>query len=139
MSQNSYKDLIAWQKGMELVTAIYDATEAFPSNEQFGLVSQLRRAAVSVPSNIAEGKAHYSNRDFVRFLRHARGSLAEIETQVLIAQQRKYLSPAITTKLTQQIDELGRILSGLINSLNKANPTQDSRLRTHDSGLRTSL
>jgi four helix bundle protein len=73
MSQNSYKDLIAWQKGMELVAMIYDATEGFAPHEQFGLVSQLRRAAVSVPSNIAEGKAHYSNRDFVRFLRHARG------------------------------------------------------------------
>jgi len=78
MSQSGYKDLIAWQKAMELVAAIYDRTDRFPSNEQFGLVSQLRRAAVSVPSNIAEGKAHYSNRDFVRFLRHWRGSLAEI-------------------------------------------------------------
>jgi four helix bundle protein len=102
MSQNGYKDLIAWQKGMEPVAAIYDATDRFPSNEQFGLVSQLRRAAVSVPSNIAEGKCHYSNRDFVRFLRHARGSLAEIETQVLIAQQRTYLDPETTTHLTQR-------------------------------------
>jgi four helix bundle protein len=83
MSQG-HKDLIAWQKGMELVTAIYDVTEGFPSHEQFGLMSQLRRAAVSIPSNTAEGKAHFSNRDFVRFLRHARGSLAEIDTQVLI-------------------------------------------------------
>jgi four helix bundle protein len=65
---------------MELVAAIYDVTDGFPSHEMYGLVSQLRRAAVSVPSNIAEGKAHYSNRDFVRFLRHSRGSLAEIET-----------------------------------------------------------
>lgn len=132
MSQSSYKDLIAWQKGMELVAMIYDATECFPPQEQFGLVSQLRRAAVSVPSNIAEGKAHYSNRDFVRFLRHARGSLAEIETQVLIAQQRKYLPAATTTKLTQQLDELGRILSGLINSLKEREPAQDSRLGTQD-------
>jgi four helix bundle protein len=76
---------------MELVAMVYDASERFPSHEQFGLTSQLRRAAVSVPSNIAEGKAHFSNRDFVRFLRHARGSLAEIETQVLIAQQRQCL------------------------------------------------
>jgi four helix bundle protein len=98
MSQNGYKDLIAWQKGMELVAAIYDATD-------------------SVPSNIAEGKCHYSNRDFVRFLRHARGSLAEIETQILIAQQRKYLNTETATNLSQKIDELGRILSGLINSL----------------------
>ncbi|HEX6824317.1 MAG TPA: four helix bundle protein [Candidatus Sulfotelmatobacter sp.] len=112
----SYKDLIAWQKGM-VVAAIYDATEGFPSREQFGLISQLRRAAVSVPSNIAEGKQHYSNRDFVRFLRHSRGSLAQIETQVLIAQQRTYLDKNTATKLTQKIDELSRILSGLISSL----------------------
>lgn len=125
MSQNSYKDLIAWQKGMELVAMIYDATEGFPASEQYGLVSQLRRAAVSVPSNIAEGKAHYSNRDFVRFLRHARGSLAEIETQVLIAHQRKYLTDATMKQLTKKLDELGRILSGLINSLKEHEFTQD--------------
>ena len=87
---SSYRDLIAWQKGMELVAMVYGTTEGFPS-----LVSQLRRAVVSVPSYIAEGKAHYSNRDFVRFLRHARGSLAEIETQALIAEQRKYLPSAV--------------------------------------------
>ena len=132
MSQSSYKDLIAWQKGMELVASLYDATEGFPTNEQFGLTSQLRRAAVSVHSNIAEGKAHYSNRDFVRFLRHARGSIAEIETQILIAQQRKYLSTETTTHLTQRLDELGRILSGLINSLREHEPAQDSGLRTQD-------
>ena len=125
MTQSSYKDLIAWKKGMELVTAIYDATEGFPPREQFGLISQLRRAAVLVPSNIAEGKAHYSNRDFVRFLRHARGSLAEIETQVLIAQQRHFLPADATTKLTQQLDELGRILSGLINSIKDREQTQE--------------
>jgi four helix bundle protein len=125
MSQSSYKDLIAWQKGMELVAMIYDATQTFPSHEQFGLTSQLRRAAVSVPSNIAEGKAHYSNRDFVRFLRHARGSLAEIETQVLISQQRTYLNAETTTRLTQKIDELGRILSGLITSLSDHDRTED--------------
>jgi four helix bundle protein len=136
MSKSSYKDLIAWQKGMELVPAIYDATDGFPSHEQFGLTSQLRRAAISVPSNIAEGKAHYSNRDFVRFLRHARGSLAEIETQVLIAQQRRYASGSTTEKLTQQMDELGRILSGLIHSLcdreGDSQKPQDSGLRTQD-------
>jgi len=131
MGQSSYKDLIAWQKGMELVAAIYEATDGFPPHEQSGLVSQLRRAAVSIPSNIVEGKAHYSNRNFVRFLRHDRGSLAEIETPVLIAQQRKYPSPTTTTVLSQKIDELGRILSGLINSLNS--------LETQDAGLRSKL
>lgn len=132
MSQSSYKDLIAWQNAMELVAMIYDSTEEFPSHEQFGLVSQLHRAAVPVPSNIAEGKAHYSNRDYVRFLRHARGSLAEIETQLLISQQRKYLPATAMTKLTRQIDELSRILSGLINSLNKTERTRDSGLRAQD-------
>jgi four helix bundle protein len=113
----SYRDLIAWKKGMELVKAVYDATDAFPQHEIYGLVSQLRRAAVSVPSNIAEGQAHYTNREFVRFLRHSRGSLAEIETQLLIAQDRGYLSKTDADALIRQTDELGRVLSGLINSL----------------------
>jgi four helix bundle protein len=132
MSQNSYKDLIAWRKGMELVAMVHDASERLPSHEQFGLTSQLRRAAVSVPSNIAEGKAHDSNRDFVRFLRHARGSRAEIETQVLIAQQRQYLPAETTTQLSQRLNELGRILSGLINSLKEQERTRDSGLGTQD-------
>ena len=88
----SYRDLIAWKKAMELVKQIYDVTDSFPQQEMYGLVSQLRRAAVSIPSNIAEGQAHYTNPEFVRFLRHARGSLAEIETQLLIGQQRGYIS-----------------------------------------------
>ncbi len=132
MSKSGYKDLIAWKKGMELVKSIYDATDGFPAHEMYGLVSQLRRAAVSVPSNIAEGKAHYSNRDFVRFLRHARGSLAEIETQILIADQRKYLEGKKTAQFGEQLDELGRILSGLINSLQNRETAQDSRLGAQD-------
>jgi four helix bundle protein len=132
MKQSGYRDLIAWQKGMQLVAAVYDATDGFPAHELYGLVSQLRRAAVSVPSNIAEGKAHYSNRDFVRFLRHARGSLAEIETQILIAETRKYIEAEKVTQLKQQLDELGRILSGLINSLKEHGPAQDSGPGTHD-------
>ena len=117
---------------MELGAMVYDASERLPSHEQFGLTSQLRRTAVSVPSNIAEGKAHCSNRDFVRFLRPARGSLAEIETQVLIAQQRQYLPAETTTQLSQRLDELGRILSGLINSLKEQERTRDSGLGTQD-------
>ena len=132
MTQSSYKDLIAWKKGMELVAAIYDVTDGFPAQETYGLVSQPRRAAVSIPSNIAEGKAHYSNRDFVRFLRHARGSLAEIETQVLIAEQRKYLAAEKAAQFSQQVDELGRILRGLINALQKREAARDSGLGTQD-------
>ena len=115
----SYRDLIAWKKGMQLVGAIYDATDSFPQHEIYGLTSQLRRAAVSIPSNIAEGQAHYTNRDFTRFLRLARGSLAETETQILIAQDRRYLPREHADKLIGQTDELGRVLSGLINSMKK--------------------
>jgi four helix bundle protein len=112
-----YKDLIAWQKAMELVSAVYEATDGFPKREVYSLTDQIRRAAVSIPSNIAEGQAHYSNREFVHFLRHSRGSLAELETQLLIAQRQRYLPDSLTETLIKQADELGRILSGLINSL----------------------
>jgi four helix bundle protein len=112
-----FKDLIAWRKAMDLVNAVYDSTDGFPKRETYSLTDQIRRAAVSIPSNIAEGQAHFSNREFLHFLRHARGSLAELETQLLIGQRRKYLSDADTERLVEQADELGRILSGLINSL----------------------
>jgi four helix bundle protein len=75
-----YKDLIAWQKAMDLVSALYDATEGFPKRKVYSLTDQIRRAAVSVPSNIAEGQARSSPREFCRFLRHSRGSLMELET-----------------------------------------------------------
>jgi len=112
-----YKDLVAWRKAMELVNAIYDATDTFPKRETYSLADQLRRAAVSIPSNIAEGQAHYSHREFLHYLRHARGSLAELETQVLIAQCRNYLAAPQVSDLLRRADELSRILSGLINSL----------------------
>lgn len=112
-----YRDLIAWQKAMDLVASIYDATDAFPKRETYSLTDQMRRAAFSIPSNIAEGQAHYSNREFLHFLRHARGSLAELETQILIAQRREYLDQAQSDDLLKRADELSRILSGLINSL----------------------
>jgi four helix bundle protein len=115
----SYRDLVAWKKAMELVKAIYDATDSFPQHELYGLVGQLRRAAVWIPSNIAEGQAHHTNPEFVRFLRNARGSLAEIETQVLIAQDRGYVPKTIAEDLIRQTDELSRVLSGLITSLKK--------------------
>ena len=83
--RQSYRDLIAWQKAREFARLIYTLTGNFPKNETFGLTMQLRRAAVSIASNIAEGKARYSNKDFVHFLRTARGSLAEAETQVILS------------------------------------------------------
>jgi four helix bundle protein len=78
-----YEDLIVWQKGMEMVKEVYEITRTFPRDEKFGLVSQMRRAAVSVPSNIAEGQARHSTGEFVQFISHAEGSLAELNTQLL--------------------------------------------------------
>lgn len=112
-----YKDLIVWQKAMQLVNSVYDATDAFPKREIYSLTDQLRRAAVSIPSNIAEGQAHYSNREFLHFLRHSRGSLAELETQLLIAQGRNYLTESQTKSILAEAEEVSRILSGLITSL----------------------
>lgn len=112
----SFKNLVAWQKAMNLVVEIYAATEKFPRHELYGLMSQIRRAAVSVPSNIAEGQAHYSKLEFRHFLRHARGSLAELETQILIAQRLKYLEDDVALRLTRMAEEVGRIINGLIAS-----------------------
>ena len=118
----SYRDLVAWQKAMKFVTALYDATRQFPSEERYGITNQLRRAAVSVPSNIAEGQAHFSQREFRHFLRHSRGSLAELETQILIAQRRHYLTESQAAELHKRAHEVGRILSGLLNSLKERIP-----------------
>ena len=95
----SYRDLVAWNKAMELVTEIYRVTKKFPKEELFGLMSQLRRAAVSIPSNIAEGKGRLSKGEFRQFLGNARGSLAEVETQILIAQNLSYLDEPETNRL----------------------------------------
>ncbi len=112
-----YRDLIAWQKGMDLVNRVYELTDRFPKREVYSLTDQIRRAAVSIPSNIAEGQAHFNKGEFLHFLRHARGSLAELETQLLIAERQKYIETAEVSSLLASADELSRILSGLINSI----------------------
>jgi four helix bundle protein len=117
---DSYRNLIAWQRAMGLVTGIYGATRGFPRDELYGLTNQLRRAAVSVPSNIAEGQARFSRREFHYFLSIARGSLVEIETQLCIAQNLGYLSTKQAQPLLTQTAELGRILNGLIASVRRA-------------------
>src|SRR6059058_1202032 len=110
----SYRDLIAWQKAMDLVDAIYDATEELPKRETFGLASQLRRAAVCVPSNIAEGQSRLSGG---LFLGHARASLAELETQLEIARRRRFITDAQCEKLQAQASETGRLINGLLESI----------------------
>jgi four helix bundle protein len=120
MSGQSYSDLIAWQKAMDLVEAVYKATARFPKEEQFGLSSQLRRAVVSVPSNIAEGQGRRSTNDFLRHLAIARGSLCEVETQVLIAGRLAYLDEEIVRHLVRASAEIGKLINGLSNSLSRA-------------------
>jgi len=112
-----FKDLIAWQKSIDLVMDVYATTKEFPKEELYGLTSQLRRAAVSVPSNIAEGQERHSQKDFRHFLRHAKGSLAEVETQIVVARKLGYGSDAPLASLEKRIGEVGRILSGLISSI----------------------
>lgn len=114
-----FKDLIVWQKAMDLVTDVYRITDSFPKREVYSLTDQIRRAAVSVPSNIAEGQAHFSKAEFLHFLRHSIGSLAELETQVLIAERLQYTGREQTQALLKQVVEVGKLLNGLINSLRK--------------------
>lgn len=113
----SYKDLIAWQLATDLSLRIYRATSAFPSDERFGLTSQLRRAAVSVPSNIAEGYGRGSTQDYLRFLKVARGSLYEIGTQLHIAHELGLIGHEVFNELSNTIQECGRTLAGLIRSI----------------------
>ena len=113
----SYRDLIAWRKSMHFVRDVYEVTSLFPRDELYGLTSQLRRAAVSVPSNIDEGQARYSQKEFCHFLSHARGSLVEIERQILIAQDLGYVPGPKATALLEMAAELGRVLNGLTASI----------------------
>ena len=113
----SYRDLIVWQKSVELVLEIYRATQDFPRAKTYGLVSQLRRAAVSVPSNVAEGHARLSTGEYKQFLGHARGSLMEIETQILISQRLGYMNSGQSNILPNRATEAGKILNGLPSSL----------------------
>jgi four helix bundle protein len=111
----NYRNLIAWQKAKSLALRIYACTREFPKDETYGLTSQMRRAAVSVPSNIAEGKGRHSHKDFIHFLYQARGSLLELETQLLIAHDLEYIEQPEFESLESETEELSRILNGLIN------------------------
>jgi four helix bundle protein len=115
----SYRDLIVWKKSMSLVLNIYRSTNAFPKTETYGVVSQLRRAAVSIPSNIAEGQARLSTAEFKQSLGHARGSLMEVETYILLGQELGYLERDPSGSLLAGTAEVGKILNGLLNSLNR--------------------
>ncbi len=111
---NSFKDLVVWQRAMELAEAVYNESKVFPREEQYGLQSQMRRAAVSIPSNIAEGSKRGSRKDYVQFLRIANGSAAELETQILLSEQ-VYKINFIKSK--QCLDEVRKMLIVLMSRL----------------------
>jgi four helix bundle protein len=123
--KQDFRKLVVWQKAIALVTEIYRTTQSFPGDERFGLTAQLRRAAVSVPSNIAEGQGRLSKGEFRQFLGHAKGSLCEVETQLVIANNLGYLPHP--EPLLENLHEVARLLNGLLNSL-----TTDDRQLTTD-------
>ena len=115
----SHRDLIAWQKAMNLTETIYQLTRSFPKEEVYGLTSQIRRCAVSIPANIAEGQGRRSKKEFQQFLGHARGSLLELDTHLELALRFNYIDFELYQTILPQIQEVGRILNGLMRSLNE--------------------
>lgn len=113
----TYKDLIVWKKSVELVVAIYDLTDNFPKSEMYGLTSQMRRAAISIPSNIAEGRRRGSRKDFRHFLLNAFGSGAELETQIEISKLISFGQKLNYKKVDELLDEVMRMLNRMISNL----------------------
>ncbi len=125
---HSYKELIVWQRAMELVAETYDVTEGFPKEETYGLVSQMRRAAVSIPSNIAEGRHRGTKKEFIQFLRIALGSTGELETQMEIAKMLPKTKKINFSRSESLLLETGRMLRSMIQKLNpKSEEAQEAR------------
>ena len=119
MAARNYRDLIVWRKAMDLVVGAYELTRVFPKEEMYGLTGQLRRAAVSVPANIAEGQGRGTKMEFARFLRIAHGSLREVETHVLLAGRLELASAETYQPVLALAEEVGRLINGLLNSLKR--------------------
>ena len=113
----SYRDLDAWTVGVDLAVACYALTQSFPSDERFGLTSQIRRSSTSIPANIAEGYGRQSRQDFIRFCRIAQGSVKELETHMIVAQRIGMVSREDISVILDDCDRIGRMLGGLIRSL----------------------
>ena len=120
MTVKHFRELIVWQKAMDLVADVYRATELFPKTEVFGLVNQMRRCAVSVPSNIAEGQGRATTKDFMHFLHMARGSLQELETQIAIAHRLNFIPAEAEAALMSSLTEVAKVLAGLLRSLSSS-------------------
>src|SRR5689334_1865607 len=117
MPINNFKELKVWQKGMDLAQKIYCHTKTFPKEELYGLTSQVRRSALSVPSNIAEGHNRHATKEFLYFIKIALGSIAEVETQILFAERLQYLSGDEAEELVRAIHEIGRMLRAMPQKL----------------------
>jgi four helix bundle protein len=113
----SFRDLIVWKKSMELAKRVYEVTGQFPSEEKFGLVAQMRRAAVSIPSNIAEGQARHTTREFIQAISHAEGSLAELETQLALSTELDFSKKPEADDVARLADEIRRMLNSLRRKL----------------------
>lgn len=125
---DSFRDLIAWQKAMDLVEEIYAVTRAFPADERYGLTAQLRRCAVSIPSNVAEGYGRLTTKDLQHFLAQARGSLHELQTQLILATRLKIGEQTVLRSAIAHADEVGRVINGLMQSTERRatrKPTND--------------
>lgn len=114
---SSYKDLLVWKRSIELATNIFAVTKNYPKEQQYGLVSQIERSAVSIASNIAEGAGRKGKKEFVQFVSIARGSLFELETQLIISEQTGFINKEKLNYFIKEIDEIGKMLSGLKRSL----------------------
>ncbi|MEK6745691.1 MAG: four helix bundle protein [Pseudomonadota bacterium] len=119
MAIQSYRELEVWKISMDLADKIYDITETFPKNEMYGLASQIRRAAVSIPSNIAEGSARSGTKELLYFINIARGSLAELETQLILSERRKYIDSDTLEQLISIANSVGKMLTRLYQSLER--------------------
>lgn len=114
---NKFKDLLIWQKSLTLATTIYELTSEFPSDEKYGLIAQMRRCAISIPSNIAEGGGRNSDKEFSRFLSIGYGSLCELETQLLIALNLNIIDSEVSDQISKDIEELQKMIYSLIRKL----------------------
>ena len=117
MAIKDYKDLQIWQKGIDITDKVYSVTEDFPKSELYGLTSQMRKASVSIPSNVAEGFARYHNKEYRQFLYISLGSCAELETQMIIASKRNYVTQKKLKELSEDINHESRMIASLINKI----------------------
>lgn len=118
----SHRDLIVWQKAVQLVVVLYDLTKGFPREEIYGLVSQIRRAATSIPANIAEGQGRRLKGEYQHFLGNARGSLWELDTHIEVSFQLSFISATQYQDIRTKMDEVGRLLNGLMRSISDSSP-----------------